>query len=343
MTDLLSAPKSTASSATQTALDVLSNLVADDLRRVNETILQRMDSQVALIPQLAGHLISAGGKRLRPSLTLAAAQLCGYDHRGHNHVYLAACVEFIHTATLLHDDVVDESALRRGDSSANALFGNKPSVLVGDFLFSRAFELMVEVGNLPVLGILSRASAIIAEGEVQQLMTTNNLSTSRQMCLDVIRGKTAVLFAAACRVGAEIAQRPKSEAESLYQYGMNLGLAFQLIDDCLDYRTPQKALGKNVGDDFKEGKVTFPVSVALEQASEEEQVFWKKALEDVEQHPTDFDHAVSLLQQHGALEETERQARAYGAQAQKALHNFAPSPAKTALFDVVEFCLNRSW
>ena len=246
------------------ALNTLVALVGDDLAACNHTIVARMDSPVALIPQLAAHLVAAGGKRLRPLLTLASARLCGYPGSagGARHVALAACVEFIHTATLLHDDVVDESALRRGMASANAVFGNQASVLVGDFLFARAFQLMVEDGSLRVLGILSQAAATIAEGEVLQLVTQNDLSTPEARYLDVVKGKTAALFAAACQVGAVVAERPADEEAALAEYGLNLGIAFQLVDDALDYAADQATLGKTVGDDFREGKITLPVLLA---------------------------------------------------------------------------------
>lgn len=324
------------------ALDVLTDLVADDMKRVNETIIQRMHSPVALIPQLAGHLVAAGGKRLRPMLTLASARLCGYE-QGENHIRLATCVEFIHTATLLHDDVVDESILRRGQASANALFGNKPSVLVGDFLFSRAFELMVEVGNLPVLGILSRASAIIAEGEVQQLITANDISTTEDAYREVISGKTAELFAAACKVGAEVANRPEAEAKALYDYGMALGLAFQIVDDCLDYSASQERLGKTVGDDFREGKITLPVILAIQKANSEERAFWTRTLEDLKQGDGDLKRAMDLMTRHGALAATAERAREYGTRAKAALEIFPHTPIRRALREIVDFCISRAW
>ena len=250
----------------EAALSDLAALVRGDMEACNRAIIERMDSPVALIPQLAAHIVAAGGKRLRPLLTLASARLCGYprhnDPDGLRHVNLATCVEFIHTATLLHDDVVDESVLRRGLASANAVFGNKASVLVGDFLFARAFQLMVQDGSLHVLDILSRAAATIAEGEVLQLVTQNDLSTSESQYLDVVRGKTAALFAAACQVGAVVADRPSTEQSAMAEYGMNLGIAFQLVDDALDYAADQSTLGKTVGDDFREGKITLPVLAA---------------------------------------------------------------------------------
>src|SRR5271154_2298331 len=239
------------------ALDNLAALVADDMLAVNQLIIRRMESHVQLIPQLAGHIIAAGGKRLRPILTLAGARLCGYQ--GARHHKLAACVEFIHTATLLHDDVVDASNLRRGEPSANTLFGNQASVLVGDFLFSRAFQLMVEDGSIDVLRILSTASAIIAEGEVLQLTPTSDTATSEQAYLEVVRAKTAELFAAACRIGAVVGGRPASEEEALRTFGLNLGIAFQIADDVLDYGAESAQIGKTVGDDFRESKITLPV------------------------------------------------------------------------------------
>ncbi|MFN3077963.1 MAG: polyprenyl synthetase family protein [Alphaproteobacteria bacterium] len=323
------------------ALDVLIGLVADDLVRVNETIIARMHSQVSLIPQLAGHIIAAGGKRLRPVLTLASSVVCRYQ--GQRHVKLAACIEFIHTATLLHDDVVDESDLRRGGPSANAVWGNKPSVLVGDFLFSRSFELMVEDGSLSVLAILSHASSVIAEGEVLQLMTANDISTTESAYLDVIRAKTAQLFAAACRLGPVVAERPLEEEEAMERFGLNLGIAFQLIDDVLDYSAKQEKLGKAIGDDFREGKITLPVILAVARASDEERTFWKRTLEDLEQTDDDLRHALDLMQRHGTLEETIGRARRYGEVAREALGIFPSSRMKDALLDVVDFCVERAY
>ncbi|HEX6092844.1 MAG TPA: polyprenyl synthetase family protein, partial [Dongiaceae bacterium] len=293
------------------SMNALAALVGDELRLVNERILQSMQSPVALIPQLAGHIIAAGGKRLRPLLTLASAKLC--DYRGDRHIGLAACVEFIHTATLLHDDVVDESDLRRGLATANALWGNKSSVLVGDFLFSRAFQIMVADGSLRVLEILSGASAIIAEGEVLQLQTSNDTATSEQAYLDVICSKTAALFAAACRIGAVVADRPKAEEEALDSFGLNLGIAFQLIDDVLDYAAAQPELGKTVGDDFRDGKITLPVVLAFLRGGDEERRFWRRVMEDQEQREGDLEHAIQLMEKHGSLRDTVERARHYGA------------------------------
>jgi octaprenyl-diphosphate synthase len=323
------------------ALDKLTVLVADDLKACNALIIDRMQSPVELIPQLAGYIIAAGGKRLRPVLTLASSRLCGYE--GDRHQALAACVEFIHTATLLHDDVVDESDLRRGLASANAVFGNKASVLVGDFLFSRAFQLMVEDGSLDVLRILSHASAVIAEGEVLQLTTSNDTGTSEQAYLDVIRSKTAELFAAACQIGAVVADRPAVEEDALFAYGLNLGIAFQLVDDVLDYSALQARLGKTVGDDFREGKITLPVILAYRRGSDEERVFWNRALEEMEQGDGDLDKAIGLMNQHGALRDTVERARHYGAIARDALGIFPDSEEKTALLDVIDFVIDREF
>jgi len=325
------------------SLDGLTALVSSDLEKVNRCIVERMHSPVALIPQLAGHIVAAGGKRLRPMLTLASAKLCG--HTGQRHIKLSACVEFIHTATLLHDDVVDDSSLRRGMASANALFGNKPSVLVGDFLFSRSFELMVEDGSLQVLQILSRASSVIAEGEVLQLITANDTSTSEDSYLEVIRAKTAALFAAACRIGAVVADRPKVEEEALESYGLNLGIAFQLIDDMLDYSARQEKLGKAIGDDFREGKITLPVILAFRRGDDEERAFWKRTLEDLDQDDDgkDLQHAITLLEQNASLQDTVNRARHYGAIARDALGIFPESPAKAALIDIIDFCIDRAF
>ena len=320
-------------------LDRLAALIDDDFGRVNTLILDRMQSPVALIPQLAGHIIAAGGKRLRPMITLAAARLCGY--RGSRHIALAASVEFIHTATLLHDDVVDSSDLRRGLATANAVWGNKASVLVGDFLFSRAFQLMVEDGSLEILGILSHASAVIAEGEVLQLVTSNDTETTEEAYLEVIRSKTAALFAAASRIGAVLAGRPAEDAEALDAYGRNLGVAFQLVDDLLDYSAHQAELGKTVGDDFREGKITLPVVIAYRRGDAEERRFWRRTLEDLNHREGDLDQAFQLLAKHNALNETLDQARRYGKAARAALAPFRDCPEKRALDEVIDFCLER--
>ena len=329
--------------SSEDALSALVNLVEDDLEACNRVIIARMDSPVSLIPQLAAHIVAAGGKRLRPLLTVAAARLCGYPGRdgGARHVDLAACVEFIHTATLLHDDVVDESQLRRGLASANAVFGNKASVLVGDFLFARAFELMVEDGSLEVLAILSKAAATIAEGEVLQLMTQNDLSTSEARYLEVIQGKTAALFAAACQIGAVVADRPEREGLALSTYGLKLGIAFQLVDDALDYVADQATLGKTIGDDFREGKITLPVLVAFLAGDEPEKAFWQRTIEALEQTDADLDHAMRLIAQHGAIGVTLDSAHRFVQEAKAALSIFPDSPIRRALADVADYTVNR--
>lgn len=324
------------------SLAPLTALVADDMTAVNRVIVENMQSDVALIPQLASHLVAAGGKRMRPMLTLAAARLCDYD-QGSRHINLAACVEFIHTATLLHDDVVDESALRRGLASANAVFGNKASVLVGDFLFSRAFLLMVADGSLKVLDILARASAVIAEGEVLQLSTANDTATTEAAYLTVIEAKTAALFAAAARVGAVVADRPAADEAALADYGLNLGIAFQLIDDALDYSAHQATLGKGVGDDFRDGKITLPVIRAFAAGDAEERAFWRRCLEDQDIEEGDLETAQDLIARHDALTQTVATARDFGTRAVSALGGFPAGPVKDALIEAVDFCINRPY
>lgn len=323
------------------ALSRLGALVADDMRLVNDAIVKRMHSPVALIPQLAGHIVAAGGKRLRPMLTVATAAMCG--HRGQRHIPLAACVEFIHTATLLHDDVVDESRLRRGKDTANEVWGNQASVLVGDFLFSRAFELMVEDGSLEVLRILSHASSVIAEGEVLQLSTASDMDTTEDLYLDVIKAKTAQLFAAAAEVGGVVADRSRTECKALMSYGLNLGIAFQLIDDVLDYSAKQEQLGKSIGDDFRDGKVTLPVILAFRRGSEDERAFWRRMLEDGEQTDPDLRRAIDLIRKHGSLDDTVNRARHYGDIARDALGIFPDSEIKSALTDLIDFCIHRAY
>jgi octaprenyl-diphosphate synthase len=323
------------------SFDALTAIVADDMALVNQLILKRMESPVVLIPQLAGHVISAGGKRLRPMLTLASAKLCGYQ--GERHVTLATCIEFIHTATLLHDDVVDKSKLRRGLETANSVWGNQASVLVGDFLFSRSFELMVEDGSVKIMGILASASARLAEGEVMQLLTSNDTQTGESAYLDVIKAKTAQLFAAACRLGAVVADRPSVEEEGLEAFGMNLGVAFQLIDDVLDYSAKQATLGKAVGDDFREGKITLPVILAFRRGDDEERDFWRRTLSKLEQNDGDLEHAIALMQKHQSLDDTVDRARHYGAMARDSLGIFPTSETKDAMISLINFCIERPY
>ncbi len=338
----LDAPPTVAAggAAAEDALAALLALVRDDFEACNRAIVARMDSPVALIPQLAAHIVAAGGKRLRPLLTLACARMCGYAG-GTRHVSLAACVEFIHTATLLHDDVVDDSSLRRGLASANATFGNKAAVLVGDFLFARAFELMVADGSLQVLAILSRASATIAEGEVLQLVTQNDLTTSEDRYLAVIEGKTAALFAAACEVGAVVADRPATEAAALSAYGRNLGIAFQLVDDALDYAADEATLGKTVGDDFREGKITLPVLTAYHAGDAAERAFWRRTIEASEQTDADLDLALSYIAHRRAIPATIERASRYAAAARAALAEFPDSAYRRALLGVAASTVSR--
>ena len=322
-------------------IDILTGLVEDDLSRVNRMIELRMQSSVPMIPQLAGHLISSGGKRLRPMMTLAAARLSGYE--GDNHIKLAATVEFIHTATLLHDDVVDGSGMRRGKRAANLVWGNKATVLVGDFLFSRAFELMVEIGSVDVLRILSHASAVIAEGEVLQLATANNLATTEDTYLEVIAAKTAALFSAACEVGAVVADRSAVEMQALASYGRNFGIAFQLVDDALDYGGTDTRMGKDTGDDFREGKVTLPVVLAYRRGDVEERKFWQRTIEKRKQEDSDLDHALELIEKHNSLADTLDRARHYGSIAKDALAIFPDSEFREALTDIVDFAIERAY
>jgi octaprenyl-diphosphate synthase len=333
--------------ASEDALTALAASVHDDLAECNRLIVARMDSPVALIPQLAAHIVAAGGKRLRPLLTLAAARLCGYDLRhGRRHVQLAASVEFIHTATLLHDDVVDESVLRRGLASANAVFGNQASVLVGDFLFARAFQLMVADGSLEVLAVLSHAAATVAEGEVLQLMTQNDLTTPEARYLEVIRGKTASLFAAACEVGALVAGEhavPRGQARAaLAEYGGCLGMAFQLVDDALDYAADQLQLGKTVGDDFREGKVTLPVLLAHAAGDAQERAFWDRTVGRGEQTPHDLETALEAIERHDGIAMTIKRAEDYVAAAKSALLAFPDSYARQCLLDVASYTTQRA-
>ena len=314
-------------------------LAAEDMSAVDALILDRMQSPVGLIPNLAQHLVGAGGKRLRPLLTVATSLMCGY--KGDAHHKLAASVEFIHSATLLHDDVVDESELRRGKKPANLIWGNSASILVGDFLFARAFNLMVETGSMEALGILSNASSVIAEGEVQQLAALRDVKMSETAYMQVISAKTAALFAAATEVAPVIAQRPTAEREALRDYGLKLGLAFQLVDDALDYGGFESALGKSVGDDFREGKMTLPVIRAVHAADKKEAEFWHRVIVDREQEDVDFETAISLLRKTGALDSTMDLARQYAREAREALSIFEASAWRETLEDLADYVVER--
>jgi len=323
------------------SLDPIMSLVAEDMNSVNAVILDRMQSRIPLIPELAGHLIAGGGKRLRPMLTLACARMLEYP--GVRHHKLSAAVEFIHTATLLHDDVVDGSGMRRGRKTANIIWGNSASVLVGDFLFSRSFELMVEDGSLKVLKILSHASAVIAEGEVNQLTAQRRVDTDEEQYLDIIGAKTAALFAAACRIAAVVAERDEAQEQALDAYGRYLGIAFQLVDDAIDYESDGATMGKDAGDDFRDGKVTLPVILAYARGSDEDRVFWKAAISGHRTSDDDLAQATALLRSTGAIDDTMARARYYGQRAIDALGLFPNSKAKDALVEAVEFAIARAY
>ncbi len=323
------------------SLEPLLELVAEDMGAINRIILDKAVSDVDLIPELAHHLIDSGGKRLRPMLTIAAAKLVGYPGKGH--VKVASAVEFMHTATLLHDDVVDESDVRRGKKAARMIWGNQASVLVGDFLLGQAFRMLVEVGSLPVLRILSNAAAVIAEGEVMQLAAAKNTSTTEDEYLAIIDAKTAALFSGAAESGAAIASRPVEELTALRSYGRNLGIAFQLVDDALDYSGDSARLGKSVGDDFREGKITLPVILSFRRGSETEREFWKRTIVAGEIADGDLEHAIGLMKRHKALETTLERARSYGAIARDALAIFPESGERSAMQDVISFCVCRAY
>ncbi|MBA4163529.1 MAG: farnesyltranstransferase [Erythrobacter sp.] len=322
-------------------LDPMLALTANGMNSVNAVILERMQSEIPLIPSLAGHLISGGGKRLRPMLTLAGADLVGYQ--GTRHYKLAAAVEFIHTATLLHDDVVDGSELRRGKAAANIIFGNPATVLVGDFLFSRAFELMTEDGSLKVLRILSHASAVIAEGEVAQLTAQRRIETSEERYLQIIRAKTAALFAAASQISAVVAECSEDQERALEDYGRNLGVAFQLVDDAIDYDSDAAEMGKDQGDDFREGKMTLPVILAYARGNEEERRFWKDAIIGHRTGDDDLAHAIALIRKHGALADTRERARHFARRAVDAISIFPDGKARYAMTQAAQFAVARGY
>ncbi|MEZ5898298.1 MAG: polyprenyl synthetase family protein [Hyphomicrobium sp.] len=321
-------------------LQPLLDIVAEDMQAINRIILDKAVSDVEMIPELAHHLIDSGGKRLRPMLTIASAKLVRYGGAGH--IRVASAVEFMHTATLLHDDVVDESATRRGRKTARMIWGNQASVLVGDFLLGQAFRMLVEVGSLPVLKIMSNAAATIAEGEVMQLAAAKNTATTEDEYLAIINAKTAALFSAAAEVSPALAKRPVDEQSALKSYGKNLGLAFQLVDDALDYAGDSVRLGKSTGDDFREGKITLPVILSFRRGSNEEREFWNRTIVAGEIKDGDLEHAIALMKRHKAIEATMERARSYGAIARDALAIFPDSREKDALQRVISFCVNRS-
>ncbi|NQX80064.1 MAG: polyprenyl synthetase family protein [Hyphomicrobiaceae bacterium] len=315
-------------------------LTSEDMSAVDHIILDKAISDVDIIPELAHHLIDSGGKRLRPMLTIASAKLAGYS--GDKHISLAASVEFMHTATLLHDDVVDESNFRRGKKSARLMWGNQASVLVGDFLLGQAFRMMVDVGSLSALRILSNAAAVIAEGEVMQLAATKDLTTTENSYLAIISAKTAALFSAAAEVGAAIAERPESELTALKTYGKSLGIAFQLVDDALDYSGESRKLGKDVGDDFREGKITLAVILAYRKGNNDERAFWKRTLGEGEIRDGDLERAISIVDRHKTIDSSLERARFYGSVARNAMATFSDNKIKKAMIDVVDFCIERA-
>lgn len=337
----MSIPANSNVSAPQTPLEKMQGVLADDMRATNNIIIARMESNVPLIPQIASYLIAAGGKRIRPLLTLASTAMFGGDMiRAHQ---LAAAVEFIHSATLLHDDVVDGSDQRRGQDAANHIYGNQASVLVGDFLFSRSFELMVEDGSLEVLRILSRASAIIAEGEVMQLSIAGNLETTIDQYLDVIKSKTAALFSAACEVGPVIGGQHVDIQKAMASFGLNLGIGFQMADDVLDYNADRAKLGKTVGDDFREGKMTLPVLMALHRASADEKEFWYRTVFKRDIGPDDLDKAIDYLRKRNALEDGMLMAETYAEKARRALDILPDSVMKSLLLELIDFTIHREY
>ena len=336
---MVNAPAQIQSDQALSPAQTLWDMASDDMAAVDALILECMQSPVGLIPNLGQHLVGAGGKRLRPLLTVATSRMVGYEGDGHHK--LAAAVEFIHSATLLHDDVVDESELRRGKKPANLIWGNSASILVGDFLFARAFNLMVETGNMDALGILSNASSVIAEGEVQQLAALRNLSMTEADYMQVIKAKTAALFAAATEVSPVLAERPDAERAALREYGMKLGLAFQLVDDALDYGGFESALGKSVGDDFREGKMTLPVIRAVATADKSEAEFWHRVIVDHNQTDVDLETAVSYIRKAGALDATMDMAKAFSKDAADALDIFPQSPWRDTLQDLAGFVVAR--
>lgn len=318
----------------------LAAFLAEDMEAVNTLIQDRMASEHApRIPEVTAHLVEAGGKRIRPMMTLAAARLSGYD--GPYHVHLAATVEFIHTATLLHDDVVDESAQRRGRPTANLLWDNQSSVLVGDYLFARAFQLMVETGSMRVLDILANASATIAEGEVLQLTAAQNLATDESVYAQIIRGKTAALFSAATEAGGVIAGGDDAHVKALFDYGDALGMAFQIVDDLLDYQGESQATGKNIGDDFRERKLTLPVIKAVALADANERAFWTRTIEKGQQDEGDLEQALTLLHKHGTLEATRQEALAWRDKAVTALNTLPQHEVRDMLGDLADFVVER--
>lgn len=324
--------------------DSLSNIIKwlnDDISRVNSVILDKMSSKVPLISQLSGYIISSGGKRIRPILTLATSKLCKYS--GERHINLAASIEFIHTATLLHDDVVDESIQRRGQKSANLVWDNKSSILVGDFLLSKAFRLMIKDGSHRCLDVMSKASLEISQGEVLQLLTNNNIKTSESQYYNVITAKTAELFAAACTISGIISEVGKDKENSLYEYGKYLGISFQIIDDTLDYCSNNNSFGKNIGDDFKEGKVTLPIILAFTRSTEIEKRFWLRVINEKKQCNDDLMNAIKIINKYNVIKDCFEKAKNFSLMAKDSLGPFESSHEKEKLIELANFSFNREY
>jgi octaprenyl-diphosphate synthase len=317
---------------------VIQALISEDMEDVNRLIQNRLHSEIVLVNQLSQYIIASGGKRLRPMLSLLAARACGYE--GSKHINIATIVEFIHTATLLHDDVVDESDMRRGKDTANTIWGNQAAVLVGDFLYSRSFEMMVDVGEMRVMEILAQTTNIIAEGEVLQLMNCNDPDTSEARYLEVIHSKTAKLFEAACQLGAVLAGLPEDDEKAIARYGIHLGTAFQLVDDILDYSASATEMGKNVGDDLAEGKPTLPLIIALERSSGDDALLIRKAIENGGLDK--IDDVMTIIKRTDALVYTADIAKIEVKEAVACLHYLPDTPYKKALEALAWFSIRRT-
>ena len=326
---------------TNSTLNEITRLLSNELSKVNSLITSNLESKVPLVPIVSKHLVNSGGKRIRPILTLLSSKLFGYNS-GESHIELAACVEFIHMATLLHDDVIDNSLMRRGSPTANSIWGNKTSVLVGDFLFSKAFQIMVKNGSLSILNILSETSSVLAQGEVMQLSMANNIETNEKNCFRVIEDKTAKLFEAACKVGGVIAEANDEEIRKIAEYGRYIGISFQLIDDAMDYKSDSNKTGKRKGDDFREGKVTLPLIMAVLRGNEKEKIFWKRVIEDLDQNEGDFEEALRIIHKYDTIEETIKKAKVYTSNAIDVLSSLPNNLYKDALIEISSFSSNRS-
>ena len=323
-------------------IKVLTDLCKEDLESINTLILEKLDSSVPLIQDIASYLIMSGGKRLRPLLTSTCFHLIGRNiNPPYKHIGVAAAVEFIHAATLLHDDVVDESKERRGNLTANEVWGNKTSVLVGDFLFSRAFQLMTKYGNLEILKILSDTSVVISEGEVLELSNDKDLEINENIYFDVVNGKTASLFSAACQVGGISAEANKNEIDALKSFGKNFGMTFQLIDDAIDYSSSKNIMGKNTGDDFKEGKITLPIILAYGRSNSKERKFWKKVISDLSQEDQDFEEALSIIKKYNCIEDTIKRAQHFGNVAIDSVDVLKSNNYKECLINLMQASIKR--